>query len=343
MVAGTLASLGIPTPSIFAGMLSGVTGSMLMAWAIGLNPFHVSIPALPVRTLFDQVAALNDQLSSMIGNLLRRSEASERLEPRLVEATEPDQSYDMAPATPAPAPAARELRVTRMAPTKTPPSATRAAASTSRFETDSDYELPSLGLLKQNKSAQGVKESNETLEENARMLESVLADFGVKGQIIQVLPGPVVTLYEFEPAAGVKGARVISLAEDIARSMKAVSARVAVVPGKNAIGIELPTLRRERINFFFGNQHHHLVAAREQNLAHGKARKQVPAGSAGRDDKPHLGLLVGDSGVRFVGIWATGLTNGSPMSMHSRRAGCGAGRSNSSRVRWMGICVVVMD
>jgi S-DNA-T family DNA segregation ATPase FtsK/SpoIIIE len=247
MVAGTLASLGIPTPSIFAGMLSGVTGSMLMAWAIGLNPFHVSIPALPVRTLFDQVAALNDQLSSMIGNLLRRSEASERLEPRLVEATDPDQSYDVAPATPAPAPAARELRVTRMAPTKTPPSATRAAASTSRFETDSDYELPSLGLLKQNKSAQGVKESNETLEENARMLESVLADFGVKGQIIQVLPGPVVTLYEFEPAAGVKGARVISLAEDIARSMKAVSARVAVVPGKNAIGIELPTLRRERV------------------------------------------------------------------------------------------------
>ena len=79
------------------------------------------------------------------------------------------------------------------------------------------------------------------------MLESVLADFGVRGQITQVRPGPVVTLYEFEPAAGIRSSRVISLADDIARSMSAVSARVAAVPGRNVIGIELPNQKREKV------------------------------------------------------------------------------------------------
>jgi S-DNA-T family DNA segregation ATPase FtsK/SpoIIIE len=85
------------------------------------------------------------------------------------------------------------------------------------------------------------------LEHNARQLESVLADFGVRGQITQVRPGPVVTLYEFEPAAGIRSSRVISLSDDIARSMSAVSARVAAVPGRNVIGIELPNQRREKV------------------------------------------------------------------------------------------------
>jgi S-DNA-T family DNA segregation ATPase FtsK/SpoIIIE len=75
----------------------------------------------------------------------------------------------------------------------------------------------------------------------------VLEDFGVKGEIINVRPGPVVTLYELEPAPGIKSSRVISLADDIARSMSAISARVAVVPGRNAIGIELPNPHREKV------------------------------------------------------------------------------------------------
>ena len=79
------------------------------------------------------------------------------------------------------------------------------------------------------------------------MLEGVLDDFGVKGQIIEVKPGPVVTLYELEPAPGIKSSRVISLADDIARSMSAISARVAVVQGRNAIGIELPNAKRETV------------------------------------------------------------------------------------------------
>jgi S-DNA-T family DNA segregation ATPase FtsK/SpoIIIE len=116
------------------------------------------------------------------------------------------------------------------------------------FEEDAEFELPSLTLLAEPKRpSKGLDISDEALEQNARMLEGVLDDFGVKGQIINVRPGPVVTLYELEPAPGIKSSRVISLADDIARSMSAVSARVAVVQGRNAIGIELPNAKRETV------------------------------------------------------------------------------------------------
>ncbi|MEA2855967.1 MAG: segregation ATPase FtsK/SpoIIIE, family, partial [Methylobacteriaceae bacterium] len=109
------------------------------------------------------------------------------------------------------------------------------------------YQLPALLLLSEAKKIVGTKISEEALEQNARLLEGVLDDFGVKGEIIQVRPGPVVTLYELEPAPGIKSSRVIGLADDIARSMSAVSARVAVVQGRNAIGIELPNQKRETV------------------------------------------------------------------------------------------------
>src|SRR4029077_11156454 len=104
---------------------------------------------------------------------------------------------------------------------------------------DEPYETPSTKLLQQaprSSKSRGV--SDEVLQENARELEGVLLDFGVKGEITNVRPGPVVTLYELEPAPGTKSSRVIGLADDIARSMSAVATRVAVVPGRNAIGIE---------------------------------------------------------------------------------------------------------
>jgi S-DNA-T family DNA segregation ATPase FtsK/SpoIIIE len=111
-----------------------------------------------------------------------------------------------------------------------------------------DFNLPSLSLLAEPKHLGRAEElSDEVLEQNARMLESVLDDFGVRGEIINVRPGPVVTLYELEPAPGIKSSRVIGLADDIARSMSAVAARVAVVSGRNAIGIELPNARRETV------------------------------------------------------------------------------------------------
>ncbi|MBB6482935.1 S-DNA-T family DNA segregation ATPase FtsK/SpoIIIE [Rhizobium lusitanum] len=114
---------------------------------------------------------------------------------------------------------------------------------------DGEYELPPRELLQEPAVRSGVIMTQETLEQNAGLLESVLEDFGVKGEIIHVRPGPVVTLYEFEPAPGVKSSRVINLADDIARSMSALSARVAVVPGRNVIGIELPNVNRETVYF----------------------------------------------------------------------------------------------
>ncbi|MGH6799177.1 MAG: DNA translocase FtsK 4TM domain-containing protein, partial [Roseiarcus sp.] len=109
------------------------------------------------------------------------------------------------------------------------------------------YALPPLHILGEPRKPAANKVSEDALSQNARLLEGVLEDFGVKGEIIHVRPGPVVTLYELEPAPGIKSSRVIGLADDIARSMSALSARVAVVQGRNAIGIELPNQRRETV------------------------------------------------------------------------------------------------
>ena len=114
-------------------------------------------------------------------------------------------------------------------------------------EAGGDYRLPPLDILTLAKSGPVAKLDEGALSENARLLESVLQEFGVKGQIVKVRPGPVVTLYELEPAPGIKSSRVIGLADDIARSMSALSVRVAVIPGRNVIGIELPNGSRETV------------------------------------------------------------------------------------------------
>ncbi|KQV34922.1 cell division protein FtsK [Rhizobium sp. Root1204] len=112
-----------------------------------------------------------------------------------------------------------------------------------------EYVFPPIDLLQEPSVQETAVITQEALEQSAGLLESVLEDFGVRGEIIDVRPGPVVTLYEFEPAPGVKSSRVIGLADDIARSMSALSARVAVVPGRNVIGIELPNPVRETVYF----------------------------------------------------------------------------------------------
>ncbi len=109
------------------------------------------------------------------------------------------------------------------------------------------YQLPPLDLLKPPPPATGGTLDKAALERNARLLESLLEDFSVRGEIVEVRPGPVVTMYELEPARGVKASRVISLADDIARNMSALSARVATIPGRSVIGIELPNARREMV------------------------------------------------------------------------------------------------
>jgi S-DNA-T family DNA segregation ATPase FtsK/SpoIIIE len=122
---------------------------------------------------------------------------------------------------------------------KAPPRAPR--------KTTGGYVLPPLELLAAPKAVGRTVLSNDALQANAAALEGVLGDFGVRGEIINARPGPVVTLYELEPAPGIKSSRVIGLADDIARSMSALSARVAVVAGRNAIGIELPNPTREKV------------------------------------------------------------------------------------------------
>jgi S-DNA-T family DNA segregation ATPase FtsK/SpoIIIE len=123
----------------------------------------------------------------------------------------------------------------------------RAEAQPSLFDDGAQFEIPPLSLLSDPGGIERHHLSDQALEENARMLESVLDDYGVKGEIVSVRPGPVVTMYELEPAPGLKASRVIGLADDIARSMSALSARVSTVPGRSVIGIELPNENREKV------------------------------------------------------------------------------------------------
>jgi S-DNA-T family DNA segregation ATPase FtsK/SpoIIIE len=124
---------------------------------------------------------------------------------------------------------------------------TRPARRAPARRSSSGFQLPALNLLAAPKPTDRYAPSQQLIDETAVQLESVLGDFGVRGSIINARPGPVVTLYELEPAPGIKSSRVIGLADDIARSMSALSARVAVVSGRNAIGIELPNERREKV------------------------------------------------------------------------------------------------
>jgi DNA segregation ATPase FtsK/SpoIIIE, S-DNA-T family len=122
----------------------------------------------------------------------------------------------------------------------------KAARAASRKSSDR-FELPAVSFLTAPRASDRQPLSKSELDANSRALEGVLGDFGVRGEIVKANPGPVVTLYELEPAPGIKSSRVIGLADDIARSMSALSARVAVVPGRNAIGIELPNAHREKV------------------------------------------------------------------------------------------------
>ncbi|MGH6779199.1 MAG: DNA translocase FtsK [Bradyrhizobium sp.] len=135
----------------------------------------------------------------------------------------------------------------------------KAASRAPSRRASEKFELPAVSMLAAPRAADRQPLSKSELETNSRALEGVLQDFGVRGEIVKANPGPVVTLYELEPAPGIKSSRVIGLADDIARSMSALSARVAVVPGRNAIGIELPNAHREKVYL------RELLTAREFN------------------------------------------------------------------------------
>lgn len=168
---------------------------------------------------------------------------------------------------------------------------------------DDHYLFPPLDLLHPPPDISSNQSLNrDALEQNARLLSTVLEDFGVRGEIVKVRPGPVVTLYELEPAPGTKSSRVIGLADDIARSMSAVSVRVAVIPGRNVIGIELPNVRREAVCLkeLLSSQAFERYAGK-LTLALGKDIGGVPV-LADLARMPHL-LIAGTTGSgKSVGI-----------------------------------------
>jgi DNA segregation ATPase FtsK/SpoIIIE, S-DNA-T family len=137
----------------------------------------------------------------------------------------------------------------------------KAAPRSPARKSSEKFELPSVSVLTAPRASDRQPLSKSELEANSRALEGVLGDFGVRGEIVKANPGPVVTLYELEPAPGIKSSRVIGLADDIARSMSALSARVAVVPGRNAIGIELPNPHREKVYL------RELLAVKDESVA----------------------------------------------------------------------------
>ena len=246
---------------------------------IGRIKSIVAAPAAAAPApVIDESDHLNDRISARIADAVkgrvRRPDPIVRPEPPMSEPVSPriavfddegdiaDYAADMAMPTPElvaepnqptgfrssrlEAPDAK-AKVQHSARKAAPSKRARAEAQPSLFDQGADFELPPLSLLSDPERIERHHLSDAALEENARMLESVLDDYGVKGEIVSVRPGPVVTMYELEPAPGLKASRVIGLADDIARSMSALSARVSTVPGRSVIGIELPNENREKV------------------------------------------------------------------------------------------------
>ena len=232
------ANLAPPLAAMAAAALVG----LMLLYVMGFSP------AAAARALAAREPTTKPRLLARLGAWLAtwRSAAAAidvrlplRREPRLE--AEPDEAVEDAPP--------RQPR--RTAAVDLPPRARRRAEPARQASLDlraaGEHLLPPVDLLRDVPPAKTAAINEESLQQNARLLESVLEDFGVRGQIVKVRPGPVVTLYELEPAPGIKASRVIGLADDIARSMSAISARVAVVPGRNVIGIELPNQRTEMV------------------------------------------------------------------------------------------------
>jgi len=231
-LAAATAAAALPWPAGFdqalGALILAITSAIaaLALFAIGLGPR---------RTDFANLAGL-----------FRRRQPAESHQSALQEAAPAIRVPRPAPPPPDPeeAPSRRIIAGPAPSPAARKPAAERQPA----LQLGDRADLPPLSLLKPPPRSTGQAVDPAALEQNARLLEGVLDDFGVKGRIVGLAQGPVVTLYELEPAPGIKASRVIGLADDIARSMSAVSARVAVIPGRNVIGIELPNMRREMVS-----------------------------------------------------------------------------------------------
>ena len=222
----------------FAGAFSG--------WVIGALGL---IAALGGLMLVTRVFAIDWAQFFTLPDMLKRRVAESEIgmpheKPRARRASraaaKPDFEEDITPQVPRRAPEIADP-VAAVSPAK--------SAKPSQRDMFADYQLPSHDLLAEVPEQAAVKLDKIALERNARLLENVLDDFNVKGEITAVRAGPVVTMYELEPAPGIKASRVVGLAEDIARNMSAISARVSPIPGKTVIGIELPNADRQMVSY----------------------------------------------------------------------------------------------
>jgi len=238
-LAGLLAYAHAPLATAIAGILLTLAAAAATGYGLGLGPADLKAGG--------QMLAAALQPKPKV--TLEKPEKPARAARRRREAGIPDAALDPAPDAEALAAAARELKVKApKAPPKESPREQREAQATFDFvkPATGGFQLPELSMLAKPKP-RAAQFDEGALRQNAQLLENVLAEFGVRGAVDQIRPGPVVTLYELVPAAGVKSARVVALADDIARSMSVAACRVSVVPGRNAIGIELPNQKRETV------------------------------------------------------------------------------------------------
>uniref|UniRef100_UPI0038D02F2B DNA translocase FtsK n=1 Tax=Neoroseomonas soli TaxID=1081025 RepID=UPI0038D02F2B len=219
-------------------------------------------PERPARPgLFARLSGRVGRMRNSAGALLRRESADVPLGEMLRAADEAAAAVPPNPsAPPAPLPGqegdtrpgTESVAKPRLAPRakvqERAPDRGRRAPEQRALDLDpGTWRLPPLDLLTEAPARRTGRPSEESLQANARLLESVLEDYGVRGRIAEIRPGPVVTLYELEPAPGTKSSRVIGLADDIARSMSVIAVRIATVPGRNVIGIEMPNAKRETV------------------------------------------------------------------------------------------------
>nr|WP_233061358.1 DNA translocase FtsK 4TM domain-containing protein [Parvularcula mediterranea] len=301
---GGFSAVSLPFARMIAAGLLGAAGTALLAFAGGVRIAHAIAAWDAIVFSYDTAAEwVEGQYRRFFVREVEEEEGESLPEPGPMtaldeeaeeEAPEAEEISDI-PEAIKPAPKSKEPRIkreVRKVPPKKRPHLRKPGDA---------YEFPGVQLLKAPNAKDRKVLADADLEERARMLERVLADFKIGGEIIGVRPGPVVTLYELEPAAGVKSSRVIGLADDIARSMSAVACRVAVVPGRNAIGIELPNDDREMVYFREMLVTEEFESGKALTLALGKDIGGTPQ-YADLSKMPHL-LIAGTTGSgKSVGI-----------------------------------------
>jgi len=251
-------ALSLTSGSAVSGLPAGWGGAIALAAANGLgflvalipDPRFVEPTRIGLLVLFAAAGlvvgwfafALSEDERGWLAGLFSRSR-ERRVAPRRTQ----EQREERVVAPPASRPAVAVAEPASV-PARSRGGAGRRPASQPGLALGDSYVLPDASLLAKAPDKGKAQIDRAALERNAKILEAVLEDFNVRGNIVEVRPGPVVTMYELEPASGIKASRVIALADDIARNMQAISARVAIIPGRSVIGIELPNARREMVS-----------------------------------------------------------------------------------------------